>query len=116
MEYKGKLFGKVNKSYFPLEASTEDWDAMVKRISELESRNRALRQPFIDNSFNEGVLHGIRACNTDYQLAIQQIHKDFIGLRRITKKDMVRILETYAEVDLGDDVNPFFEDDPAIKH
>jgi len=26
MEYKGKLYGKVNQSYFPLEATTEDFE------------------------------------------------------------------------------------------
>jgi hypothetical protein len=45
MEYKGKLYGKVHKSYFPLEATTDEWDAMVNRISELEAENQALRQP-----------------------------------------------------------------------
>lgn len=45
MEYKGKLYGKVHKSYFPLEATTDEWDAMVKRISELEAENQALLQP-----------------------------------------------------------------------
>lgn len=45
MEYKGKLYGKVHKSYFPLEATTDEWDAMVKRISQLEAENQALRQP-----------------------------------------------------------------------
>lgn len=28
MEYSGKLFGKVGKSYFPLEATTEDFDGL----------------------------------------------------------------------------------------
>jgi hypothetical protein len=44
MEYKGKLYGKVHKSYFPLEATTDEWDAMVKRIAFLEAENQALRQ------------------------------------------------------------------------
>lgn len=45
MEYKGKLYGKVHKSYFPLEATTEDWDALKNRITQLEAENQALRQP-----------------------------------------------------------------------
>ena len=28
MEYKGKLYGKVNQSYFPLEATSEDFDGL----------------------------------------------------------------------------------------
>lgn len=44
MEYKGKLYGKVHKLYFPLEATTDDWDALEKRIAELEAENKALRQ------------------------------------------------------------------------
>lgn len=50
MEYKGKLYGKVHKTYFPLEATTEEWDAMVKRIAELEAENQALRQPTVRGS------------------------------------------------------------------
>ena len=28
MEYKGKLYGKVNQSYFPLEVTSEDFDGL----------------------------------------------------------------------------------------
>ena len=52
MEYKGKLYGKVHKSYFPLEATTDEWDAMVKRISQLEAENQALRQPPVISRFS----------------------------------------------------------------
>lgn len=59
MEYKGKLYGKVHKSYFPLEATTEDWDALKNRITQLEAENQALRQPDVSKSVccNFTVLH-----------------------------------------------------------
>lgn len=37
MEYEGKLYGKVGKSYFPLEDSTEDVDG-------LKNNNELLKQ------------------------------------------------------------------------
>ena len=37
MEYEGKLYGKVGKSYFPLEVSTEDVDG-------LKNNNELLKQ------------------------------------------------------------------------
>jgi len=36
MEYKGKLYGKVGKSYFPLEETTEDFELLKKRVLELQ--------------------------------------------------------------------------------
>jgi hypothetical protein len=35
MEYKGKLYGKVNDSYFKLEQSTDDFDSMLSDIEYL---------------------------------------------------------------------------------
>lgn len=37
MEYKGKLYGKVGKSYFPLLHTSDDYDNLVKRVAELEA-------------------------------------------------------------------------------
>lgn len=37
MEYKGKLYGKVGKSYFPLLHTTDDYDNLVKCVAELEA-------------------------------------------------------------------------------
>ena len=64
----------------------------------------------VGSSFNDGVLYGINSCNADYQLALQQIHKELNDLRRIRKKDVQRILEQFTDINLGDDVNPFLED------
>ena len=64
----------------------------------------------VGSSFNDGVLYGINSCNADYQLVIQQIHKELNDLKRIRKKDIQRILEQFADISLGDDVNPFLED------
>ena len=38
MEYKGKLYGKCGSMLIPLSNSTDDWDAMVKQISELKAK------------------------------------------------------------------------------
>lgn len=38
MEYKGRLYGKVNNSYFPLEATTETFDALESRVKLLEKK------------------------------------------------------------------------------
>lgn len=51
MKYTGKLYGKVGNLYIPIEANTDDWEALEKRVAKLESENRALRQPPINNSF-----------------------------------------------------------------
>lgn len=56
MEYKGKLYGKVNKSYFPLEATTEDFEALEKRVAELEAENKALRQPPVSGQLLNDIL------------------------------------------------------------
>ena len=36
MEYKGKLYGRVNKKYFDTGRTADDWDALEKRVAELE--------------------------------------------------------------------------------
>ena len=40
MEYKGKLYGKVGKSYFPLEATSEDFDNLQNKVKEYEEKLR----------------------------------------------------------------------------
>jgi len=35
MEYKGKLYGKVGKHYFPLEATSNDFDNLQKQNTEM---------------------------------------------------------------------------------
>ena len=45
MEYKGKLYGHLGgKMYFDTGKTANDWDALEKRVSELEAENQALRQ------------------------------------------------------------------------
>ena len=36
MEYKGKLYGKIGKSYIPLLSTTDDVDAMEANIKQLK--------------------------------------------------------------------------------
>lgn len=38
MEYKGKLYGKAGEVVFPLLHTTDDWEAMEKKIAELEAQ------------------------------------------------------------------------------
>lgn len=40
MEYNGKLFGKVGRTYFPIEETTEDIEILKKK---LENAEKALR-------------------------------------------------------------------------
>jgi hypothetical protein len=43
MEYKGKLYGHLGgKMYFDTGKTADDWDALEKRVSELEAHNQAL--------------------------------------------------------------------------
>lgn len=51
MEYKGKLYGHLgNKMYFDTGKTADDWDALEKRVAELEAKNQALRQPLVSGS------------------------------------------------------------------
>lgn len=51
MEYKGKLYGHLGgKMYFDTGKTADDWDALEKRVSELEAENQALRQPLVIGS------------------------------------------------------------------
>jgi hypothetical protein len=46
MEYHGKLYGHLGgKMYFDTGKTSDDWDALEKRVAELEAENQALRQP-----------------------------------------------------------------------
>lgn len=38
MDYKGKLYGKVGKSYFPLEPTTDDFEGLQKKIQILKDK------------------------------------------------------------------------------
>jgi hypothetical protein len=45
MEYHGKLYGHLGgKRYFDTSHTTDEWDAMVKKIALLEAENAELRQ------------------------------------------------------------------------
>ena len=46
MEYKGKLYGKVNKSYFPLEATTDDFEALQTNIELLKNKLQVAEKAF----------------------------------------------------------------------
>lgn len=51
MEYKGKLYGHLGgKMYFDAGKTADDWDALEKRVAELEAENQALRQPDVIKS------------------------------------------------------------------
>lgn len=45
MEYRGKLYGRLGgKMYFDTGKTSDDWDALEKRVAELEAENQSLRQ------------------------------------------------------------------------
>lgn len=86
MEYKGKLYGKVNQSYFPLEATTDDFENLknwkesaMKIFNEIDLQaigkelNVGLGQSVSENLLEkiklhternriEGVLLGLKIC------------------------------------------------------
>ena len=37
MKYKGALYGKVGKTYFPLQETSEDFDMMKKALKEIKN-------------------------------------------------------------------------------
>ena len=41
--YHGKFYGKIWRKYFETSYTTDDWDAMEKRIYELEEENLKLK-------------------------------------------------------------------------
>lgn len=62
------------------------------------------------DSYNDGILFGIRNCNAEYQVILQEIYTEFNNLKRINKGDMVKILMKHSSKKLGEDVNPFLEE------
>jgi len=42
MEYKGKLYGKIGGKYFDTSYTSDDWDAMVAQINDLELKIASL--------------------------------------------------------------------------
>lgn len=65
----------------------------------------------ISEEREKGIFEAIHVCNSDYQQVIQQMCNDFISLKRINKSDVVRILSSYADINLGEDINPYLEDE-----
>jgi len=56
MEYHGKLYGHLGgKMYFDTGKTSDDWDALEKRVAELEAENQALRQPPVSGSVADAV-------------------------------------------------------------
>jgi hypothetical protein len=51
----------------------------------------------------------IRITNAEFKAIIQNMFEEFNALQRINKKDMRKILEKYAEMELGEEVNPYLE-------
>jgi hypothetical protein len=62
------------------------------------------------DSYNDGVFHGIKSCNADFQVLLQQLHNYFSKLKRINKRDMENALSEFSAVELGEDANPFLEE------
>ena len=79
-----------------------------------EAETPALNKGAVMGSYNDGVFNGIRQCNAEFQVMLQQIHNDFTNLKRIRKKDVDIILNEYANIKLGEDVNTYLEDAPVL--
>ena len=63
MEYKGKLYGRLGgKMYFDTGKTADDWDAIEKRVAELEAENKALRQLPVSGSLLSDVDYWKQRC------------------------------------------------------
>lgn len=50
MEYRGKLYGKVGDTYFPMLEGTDYVDGLKQRVEELETEVKNLNLHFVSNS------------------------------------------------------------------
>lgn len=58
MEYHGKLYGKSALGYFDTGSTTDDWDAMVAKIKQLEHQNSPTKTPTTHQAEStEGAIH-----------------------------------------------------------
>lgn len=44
MEYQGTLYGRVGEFYFPLQATSQEFEDLQKRVLELETENKLLKE------------------------------------------------------------------------
>jgi hypothetical protein len=86
MEYKGKLYGKVGNSLFPLLYTTDDWEAMEKRIAELEAENTALKKGFPTTDEIKTAL---------YNCAKVSIESDGVKMERLFEKEAEAVLALF---------------------
>lgn len=103
MEYKGKLYGKAGEVVFPLLHTTDDWEAMEKKIAELEAQIKSQKSaiPIVrlssltDDWFNKQVEYErIASEKEDARHAAR-----FNGKSQATRdcwKDLQRIIEDEA--------------------
>ena len=78
MEYSGKLFGKVGKSYFPLEATTEDFDGL-KNANELLKKKLQVAEKALNDILkteDDGDVDGNWECpETIASIALEKLAK-----------------------------------------
>lgn len=57
MEYQGTLYGRVGEFYFPLKATSQEFDDLQKRGRELETENKILREKieFLEKEFSQSI-------------------------------------------------------------
>ena len=65
----------------------------------------------IEVAHEDGMFNAITCCNSEYAVIFQNMYTEFINLKRINKIDMKRILTHYAEINLGDEINPYLEEE-----
>lgn len=88
MEYKGKLYGKVGNTTFPLLHTTDDWEAMEKKIAELEAENTALKKGFPTTDEIKTVL---------YRCAKVTIESGGVKMERMFEKEAEAVLALFGK-------------------
>lgn len=59
MEYKGKLYGKVGKTYFPMVETAEDFDKLKQEHAEMAEALKSLTNLFA-KEYDEDSIGGIK--------------------------------------------------------
>lgn len=61
MEYQGKLYGKINNSWFPLQETTEDFHRLEKEVKRLKEEVELLHVYKAKDSGNKKVIDSLKA-------------------------------------------------------
>lgn len=70
MEYKGPLYGKVGRTYFPLQETSEDFDKLKSDFKELYEKSKAIID--LHTAEIEGLLSG-QPSKEEWQIATMEL-------------------------------------------